>query len=135
MCELRVRDRDERAIDRDPFALGDDPGGLLVRACRGARLGVEPAERDFERPDGGGSELLGKRGDDLRGAERELVQPGGIVDDHLQTVSRERSRLSAPGDLGSYQRPPAPPDHLLDEPVTELRDGGREDVTDGARRR
>ena len=107
-------------------------GGL---AYRGPRVRVERAERHSERPDARRPELPGERGDDRRRAERDFLTPRGIVDNDLEATPRERTRLSAPRHFGSHESPPPPPDRLLEEPVRDLRDGGGQDLTDGAGRR
>src|SRR2546427_7901522 len=81
-----------------------------------------------------GGEPRAKPRRQLVGAQRELVEPRGVVDDHGEATLDEPLGLGPPRDVGADEGGPHAPDVVLGEPLAELGDGGHEQIGDGARR-
>ena len=70
----------------------------------------------------------------LLGAQRELVKPRGVVDDHREATVDERLGLGSPRHVGADEGGPCASDVMLGEPLAEPGDGCHEQIGDGARR-
>src|SRR5437763_1323700 len=94
---------------------------------RHERAGDEAERRDVRKPS---AEPFGE----LARAQGELLEPGRVGANDRASPGRERLGPRPPRNVGADDRGPCPPDLELEQPIAELRDGGGEQIGDGARR-
>jgi hypothetical protein len=62
------------------------------------------------------------------------VEPGGVVDGDGETSVGEAPGLGATGRVGADHMGPSSTDTQLEKPISQVRDRGEQEISDGARR-
>ena len=126
----RVWDGRRRFIDLAQRALVERRRG--PRGSTRGRLGLDRARDEAERSNG--VEAISETAGELVAAERQLVEPGGVVDGDGETPIGEAPSLGAASGVGADHLRPGPADPVLEQSVTQVRDRSEQQISDGARR-